>query len=396
MAVDKRESIEHVDIVLDLSRVCAIPDSTEVKANQDFGPGTKFQFCLCRKQEQFGELAFDQWWMPRQGLYGERGKESLNRQAVIDCFWSLCLGAGSALSDRGVQESYILASLLPHARSNGSRDVFVDASLTRRKGDEELDRGRMLAWLEKMLSDARQDEVGVLEFNRRTADFLGPPEYEEQVVSCYEEIAEEILQTTCDDISRSGVAALETSIRRWTDKMKRFGRRSGYKTEKDALDILSYECRAAFHRCYSATWLALLDQLAVEYNLSEETVLFHRLWHLDQCLQAEEAADEYFHLFHGHILGLHPAAGDLVCTPTGCQLVGELIASPGDIASHQRFLNGLLIAVGDYSRRYNVCKELRKGASRVRFQNDYETIQGDQLLRQQGRRPGGRRGTDAR
>ena len=352
---------------------------------------TNFKFELCRKQTALGPLPLDQWWIRKQGLYGERGNDSANRQEIVDCFWSLCQAEGSALEDRPIQEVYILATLLPQARSNASRRVFADASLTKYDAEEQLNRAAVVEQLEQMLQVARDTKLDVLSFYRRTGDVLGPPQYEVDVHTCYEEFVEEILGETCDAL-RHGGEDLQLSLDRWAEKMRKIGRRSGHAMEKTVLDVLSYECRSAFHQCYSVVWQLLLERLQVEFSLSEECVLFHRLWHLDQLLPSNEGDEHLVHLFHGHLFGLHPACGDFICTPTGAELVGELVMAPSDNSCHQRFLNGLLIAVHQYAIRNDVAKELRK---KQPSGGDVEDAERQQIARKSGRRPKGRREADA-
>ncbi len=353
---------------------------------------TQFKLELCRKQTALGQLPLDQWWVCKRGLYGERGKDSANRQEIVDCYWSHCQAEGSAREDRSTQEAYILATLLPQARSNTSRHVFADASLTKYKAEEELDRAAVVEQLERVLQSARDTELDVPSFYRRTGDVLGPPQYEDDVQTCYKEFVEEILGETCDALRRGGTEDLQLAVDRWADKMNKIGRRKGHTTEKTVLDVLSYECRAAFHRCYSAVWLLLLEKLQVEFSFSEECVLFHRLWHLDQILPSNESDEHRVHLFHGHVFGLHPACSDFICTQTGAELVGELVVAPSDISCHHRLLNGLLIAIHQYAIRKDVAKELRK---KQPTGVDIGVTEVQQVELKSGRRPKGRRETDA-
>ncbi|MBP86085.1 MAG: hypothetical protein CMJ64_05110 [Planctomycetaceae bacterium] len=350
---------------------------------------TNFKLKLCRKQVVLGPLQLDQWWIRKPGLYGERGNDSPNRQAIVDCFWSLCQADGSAREDRPIQEAYILATLLPHARSNGSRRVFADASLTKDDAEEALDRDAVIEQLELMLQSARDVELDVPSFYQRTRDVLGPPQYDDHVQKCYSDYVEEILGDTCDALRRGGTEVLQLALDRWAEKMTKIGRRSGGAMQKTVLDVLSYECRAAFHQCYSAVWQRLLEKLRIEFSLPEEGVLFHRLWHFDQLLPSNESDEHHVHLFHGHLFGLHPACGDFISTQTGAELVGELVMAPRDQSRHLRFLNGLLIAIHHYAVRNDVAKELRKkqpsGA-------DIEAVERQQI---DGRWTKGRRDTDA-
>ncbi len=243
-----------------------------------------------------------------------------------------------------------------------------------------------------MLQGARDTELDVPRFYRCTGDVLGPPHYEDDLRTCYEEFVEEILGETCDALRQGGTEVLQLSLDRWADKMKKIGRRTGHTMEKTVLDVLSYECRTAFHRCYSAVWLLLLENLQVEFSLSDECVLFHRLWHLDQILPSNESIKHHVHLFHGHLFGLHPACGDFICTQTGAELVGEVVSAPSDISCHQRLLNGLLIAIHQYAIRNDVAKLLRK---KQPSSGNVEDAQCQQIDHKSGRQPKGRRETDA-
>lgn len=378
--------IERHDVEIDLRDFACGPTS-------DYsGIRTDFTFELCRKQTLLGSLPLDQWWVRKPGLYGERGNASPNRQAIVDCFWSLCQAEGSALDDRFIQEVYILATLLPHARSNGSRRVFADASLTKNEHEVELNRTAVIEQLELMLQSASEEELDVLSFYRQTGDVLGPPAYEADVQNCHAGFADEILDEACDAFRLGGTEGLQLALDRWADKMKEIGRRSGHAIEKTVLDVLSYECRTAFHQCYSAVWLTLLEKLQGRFSLTDEGVLFHRLWHLDQRMPSNESNDHDFHFFHGHLFGLHPACGDFICTPTGAALVGELVMAPTNVTRHQRFLNGMLIAIHQYALRNDVAKELR---NKQPIASDVEALERGQIERRGGRRSLGRRETDA-
>ena len=383
--MEERVRIKRETITLSLEDMSEVVGDAVVDPTQAGGPGDRFQFQLCTRNTLLGELVFDQWWMDKRGLYGERNFYSPNRQAILDLYWAICLHVGTALHDQDTQETYVLASLLPHTRSNGSRRVFVDASLTHYEHDRELKRSEYLLELKNVLEAGKHDAASALVFNRRTADILGPPVYEADVTSIYDEFTEQILHGPRQELRRHGIAGLNASLKAWQQKMRTIGRRSGHEKEKQALDMLSYECRAAFHRIYSATWTAIIEYLANERNLCDEAILFHRLWQLQQCMPSNEAECDRFFLFHGHIFGLHPAAGDMICTEPGRDLVAELILSPSDDACHRRFLNGMMLAAFFYSDKYNVAKELRKPAPGEFFIGSFETTEAMELEKQRGR-----------
>jgi hypothetical protein len=91
-------------------------------------PCPVYEFSLCAKQVQFGPVSIRQWWMPHQTVFRERKRNAVNFQPIIDCYWSLChQGHQLAVTDEASQETFLLASLLPHVRSDGARDVVADA-----------------------------------------------------------------------------------------------------------------------------------------------------------------------------------------------------------------------------------------------------------------------------
>jgi hypothetical protein len=141
--------------------------------------------------------------------------------------------------------------------------------------------------------------------------------------------------------------------------MNTFARRSGNHAKKLALDMLSYECRAAMHRCYSATWEKLLTHLEEKYELDRASVQYHRLMHFDIVLPSDDPRS-YFHLFHGHIFALHPGVGLFLQTKTGGELIGEYLRSDDGDRPFQRLLNGLWVSLVDYYLRSDRYAEARK------------------------------------
>lgn len=97
--------------------------------------------------------------------------------------------------------------------------------------------------------------------------------------------------------------------------------------------------------------------------------VFHRFWHLDLCWPSNESSDANFHLFHGHIIGLHPATGLFVQTDAGNQLLGDWLAiapqgwersSNPETPELRRLLYGLFVAIADYTNRHREDNDLRR------------------------------------
>jgi hypothetical protein len=351
------------------------------------------RFHVYRKPVRLGDLEVDHWWMDIGTLYGQRNRRASNQAAVVDYWWALCTQDATVL-DEPTRESYILARLLPFARSNGSRRVFVDSVPTRPGGRRELTES--VTELEQRLADSADGEMDKAEFHSRTGDLLGPPEYPREVHDRYHQLSEELLCEAREALEQGGHAGLDMALARWTSWMNSIGRRRGNELEKQVLDALSYECRTAFHCCYSAVWCDLIPHLQRNYNLSTESAAFLAFWHLEPREESNQPELAYFHLFHGHIFALHPACGAFMLTQTGSRLLSEWLPHGGRGASYRRLLHGLFVAVYQYAQRHQVCSLLRRGEGRVTSVSDMVALEEQLVEEGQGRRRPRRRRTDAR
>lgn len=346
-------------------------------------PPRYFPFHLYRKQAAMGEVAVDQLWMDTGTLYGQRQRPASNQESIINCWWAMCMEHATVFED-DVQESYILAKLLPFARSNGSRRVFVD-SIPERRGNRRAV-GQSIATLETRLAASCDDEMDTVEFRDQTAELLGPPLYPEEVQIRYREREAELLGEGREALEREGESGLNVAIERWQGRMNGIGRHRGHELEKQILGIFSYECRAALHRCYSAVWSELIPHLARKYALSEQSVRFHQLWHLEKSTPSNVSEITYFHLFHGHIFALHPACARFIQTRTGSALVGQWLTDPGSEAAFGRLLHGIYVACYQYADENNLRTELRKGEGRVSTVSDMAALEEQQREIRSGRR----------
>jgi len=344
----------------------------------------KFPFQLCRKQAVMGDLKVDQWWMDRRTLYGERGRKKANHAMIVDYWWSRCMKEGKVFQDE-VHESYILAKLLPYARSNGSRRVFGDAVPTRKK-IEGISVQKATAELDDILATSRDMELDKHQFYLRTADCLGPPEFEPEIVEAYEQLTAEFFGKALPALQRDGTEGLSVAIQDGEARMKSIGRRRGHQVEKWALDMLSYMCRAAFHQCYSLVWCDLLRHLKQKYEMDDHSFAFHRLWHLAQ-REPSNRDDCDFHLFHGHILALHSAAGNLINTKTGGELMAAWLKEAGDGTAFRRLLHGLLVAIHHYAVRNQIYALLRKKSPQFLTDEGLDYVERDSSETGRRRRP---------
>lgn len=314
--------------------------------------GQAFTFTLCRKAENLGPVQIDHWWMRTTELYRQRAQRQCNGgnyEAVTETFWAQCLIDNSHV-ERDVQESYLLARLVPHVRSQGSRRVVGDAYLAPNTKDARQNRKTALQKLDRLLQGSRTETMTRLEFSRRTGDVIGPPVLADELKEAYLACCKELFDPVVAVLATDKEAAVARLLASWQRLMRSVGRRGGQQTKKQVLDILSYEARAALHRCYSDAWdKLLLPHLTKAYQLSTETISFLRLWHLDHTSESNLGNVADFHLFHGHIFALHPATALFLSTPVGRELVGCWLATGVDNEDFGRLLHGIFVAVVDYA-----------------------------------------------
>lgn len=323
-----------------------------------------FRFQLRRKEERLSTVEIDQWWMRDDSLDPTRNRErsAANFGPAVDYFWALCRREGSDL-EPDVREAYLLARLLPASRSNGSREVMTDsapdgpirtakARAARRASDRELD---------DLLRGGPPGELDELTFSRRTDELVGRSSYPEEAWRLYGDVTGGLLADARDAVGRPGDTAFEAVAAAWLELTRKFARRG--ELERLVLDVISYECRAALHQCLSAVWCGLVPVLERDRGLSREGVGFHAFWQLDLRRPAAETAAAYFHVFHGHVFGLHPAGADFIRTSTGRGLLGEWLAAGGREPEYRRLLHGLYLAVYHYANRHQAGKLARRGRS---------------------------------
>ena len=314
--------------------------------------GRRFRFVLCRKPARLGDVAIDQWWMREGSLDPTRGREAAagNFRPVVDFYRAVAEAAG--VLDADACETYLLARLLPASRSNGARRIFADGrpdrprcSRAEREEREASDRDLEAA----LRADrGRLDAAG---FHRDTARWLGREAYPDAAWEEYRRLTADLFGDGREAVLRSDEASVGAVATRWADLDRRLGRRAGKELEKLVLDVISYECRAAFHRCYSAVWNALVPVVGRRSSPAFETAMFHSFWHQDRPRPAAGGGPARLHLFHGHVFALHPAGGDFLRTPAGGELVGAWLREPESETAWQRLLRGLSLAALHYANR---------------------------------------------
>ncbi len=317
-----------------------------------------YSFDLLHQPVDLGPCRIEQWWIDRGKLYPTRNLDAPMYGPILNAYWDICRSE-STQDDPEVQESFLLAKLLPHIRSQKAAQVFLD-SVTHQR-DDWASKKEAAEELEAMLSQSKKP-MSTEEFHSHTADVLGPPHYDDGSRDLYDEMAEQLLGHGRELLSASDSyadEAVKAVRKRWEDWLTNIGRRHSKEQQKKILDILSYESKAAFHRAYSAVWTKLIPVLEKYHGLDKRGTRFHRLWHTDRVHACHEYPNQYAHLFHGHIFGLHPASAAFMSTPTGKKLIGDCLLDDSQ-ETYELLLNGLDLAVYHYMYVYNQYREDRR------------------------------------
>ena len=96
------------------------------------------------------------------------------------------------------------------------------------------------------------------------------------------------------------------------------------------------------------------------YHLDRPSLNFLRFWHLDHISEAEQDVPACFHLFHGHVFGLHPIGADLIRTHTGRDLIGAWLTRPDDPEAFGRLLHSIYLAAFVYYLRRETTADDRR------------------------------------
>lgn len=301
--------------------------------------GRPFRFALDRKNARFGSCQIPQFWMDIRELYGQRGTSAATLKQLADAFWAICQEEGAEkIVDN--QQVYLLCRLLPEVRALGSNNVILDARLHWKSVRDK----KSMMQLEAALRDTRHEGLTPEAFHEKTVAMARPSESWALEQERYRELEKRLLGQGQRRLLENPGAALRSAQARWRDvagtaRKKKNGELLRY------LDIFSYECRAALHRCYSATWKRLILALDNEFDLSESCRWFHRFW---QC----ELVIKDVSVFHGHVLGLHPGTGLLLQTAAGRDLMGSWLE---DLNSNQKMfhlLHALYVCLLHYDALY--------------------------------------------
>jgi hypothetical protein len=326
--------------------------------------GLKFGFSLCCKPQQLGSVWVLNFWMDTGSVYGQRGRPGENLETMADYFALRCALEGT-LRNSAQQEIYFLAQLCPYVRSSGAQRILPDAR-TGRKG-----RAESISELEAMLRATpwarrgESDRMTSSESYHQTKELL-MPEFSQEVQQAYETIRATLFTQAAREKLMDTNRASDIVIENWKRLDRTIGRRGAsndtQRAMKQAMDVFSYESRAAVRRCYSCVWNDLLPHLHRKHKLTEQTTRFLRLMHLEPMVSLEDGSANVS-LFHGQVLALHPAMAALMQTPTGQSLVGAFVKAEDENAAlvpYQKLLRAIYISLCHYAGRREETRNRRK------------------------------------
>lgn len=313
--------------------------------------GEAVTFPLEWKREWFGPVEVSHYWIDVRKLYGQRGRSRALCQNFAEAFWQQCLQQKTdAIHDN--RQTYLLTLLLPHAKPISSNRVFLDARLitsVRKAAVHELE-----GQLEEGLGRKEITGMSKGQFRIKIRKLMRHGRLSKELEQKYREFEDRLLVDACALLPHDSPGAFRLMLERWQEFMQRWSKRGGSHLERKVLDVFSYECRAALHRCYSAGWASICHVLRQEGRISDLDEVFLQNWH------GEPFQEEKGSLFCGHVFALHPGVGLMIQTPTGKRVMGEWLKDPGNRKKFGIVLHCIYVALEQYRRCYSEAQLRRR------------------------------------
>lgn len=279
------------------------------------------------------------YWMDDRQF--RRRPPGANFRACVDHWWTI-IGMRGDPDDYDVA-NLVLAELYPYVSTARSlQNTYLDARLHK---DADLQRrfvlenGTRQAETERMYSlpEAECQRLRTLAASHNTDEvqkaieslFLGE-------VAGKNDMPE--LQKSFDDFLRDGLTAFRAGgsqrLRKYIGSIDKLfsSRRKRGSAERNRLfmNMVQYECKAAFYLCYANTWVDLVPWLEQHYKLSSYSKRLLHLWHNQN--QPRENPDNIpgasRDVFCGQVLSLHPLSAFIFGKPEHRVVLGKWISHP--------------------------------------------------------------------
>lgn len=298
-----------------------------------------FSFLLNSNQLNLGEITIPQLWIPKNQLYAKKGQKALNFRNLTNFFWKSAQ-VQEAACKQGLMESYLLAKLLPETLTNCSAKVCKDSALSKKYNICKTN-NEFITQLDAIIRADNQSVLSNEAFWQRTREILGPVEARPEVKQLYDEMAKELFPNATMVTFSQADKLFEEFRNTWRNWYRKISRRNNNKIAQEVMNLLSYEARTAFFRCYSHFWDVFTTNIKYPCNNPRAFYLFHRLWHLTPVTLQPDNPDNFW--FHGHIFGLHPAGSYLLLTEAGRLTVQKYLQTESD-QDYQRFLQAYIFS----------------------------------------------------
>lgn len=340
------------------------------------------------------EFGIDFYWLDIRELYGQRRKRTVRERPakilgdITEIFWRLC-AESETLNEPSMKMSYLKARLLPHVRPEGSRSVFQDGriSVFERKHPKGIQA------LDHLLVQAETMGLDVFSFCSQTAELLGNLKLTKDEGRFIERVESDLFSEAMQLLLKDREQAFRSLLKNWRSLNQRWGTRSSAREKKLALNVLSYECKADFHRCYSAAWVEILKVLYQKRKIDEPSYRWMSLWHTD--VQGPLCGGpEVLHLFHGHVFALHPGAALLLLTASGKKIAAEWLMDLDNEHKFYRLLHALMVCMSQYLDEHETYKAGRR--RRPIIVEQVEGVEAMNVARKRGERRPKARESDAR
>ncbi len=349
--------------------------------------GKQFPFTLCHRElhlEETGTINY--FWMDSRKFRKLDDEEGIgNFRSCLGLWWWLTMQHGLA-SDPVQQQTLLLATSYQVVfRSKGLQHILNDAHLTssnkRRRSAQEEETAHAVALPDedhrriRNVIESRNRHLIKREIDQAFGLFIEPDNERYFLTWMFEGFLAQGRQRMQGHLLQ-GLDNFANSLERFVTKWRRRGNAD---FEHRFIDMLSYECKAAFYLTYANAWRSLVGWLEKHEGIDVGSQRFLRLWHnQNQPIElrppagdphapthrrdprvAEPGLDYLPDIFSGQVLSLHPLSGIVMNDPALLSVIGRFVRSPeyeqvmssgcaDTCPTYWSFLEVILIAANQY------------------------------------------------
>ena len=309
-----------------------------------------------------GEIEY--FWMDSRSF--RTGPGNINLRSCINAWWA-AMGKFGLQDDPDNQITRAMAELFPLMNTaKATQDVFLDAHLGPTTGARDVSLSadahrRLRALVNRRDPAAVRARVGQL--------FVGELPPADRMPN-YQEAYRRWAVNAVVALRRGGVDQLQSFVAREMSKQIAVYRKRGDDPEpRRFVNMVVYEAKAAFYRCYANAWIDLVPGLTSAFNLNPASARFMGLWH------GLGDHDSRLDMFWGQILALHPLSRFVMGRAEHRFAIGEwlTLAQQGEKTTHppewgsaayRGALTAVLAAAAEYTLAWQGQHARRSGPKR--------------------------------